>query len=595
MPERIEGEPLAHYLERAHFVEAERMQEQEIPRVEIRRDSRNDVWHTIETRDPYSFNPTLDTNFTGAPIPASTPGPALLPVEVKLLQKNTRSVIETLENRIVPRRDTDSRESAYLDIIRTNKHNRTTPREVLSSEVPQFLPYVGYDILTQLAAISNGKLFRDEGNWAITCFKSGRKIPIDYAFVCLGHFYGADSVPTPQLCASCDFVKPECTELKDYTGKLIWLCTKCIGHKYMPCNQCSRKILPPFYGIQVCIDCIAGAYTERPLRHFNLGTRWVGEKPGAIMQSPRVFSFEVETLLKNPTTLNYVGNNIPADAGLSGDSSIRGRGMGAEIQSPKLSLDKGEDFTNRIAGVLKRQQAKVNESCGMHVHLDGAGIISHNRQDYPQALVELWKAHLVFEDVIFSILPYMRRLNRYCRPMRDYFKLSELEQISTMYDAEKLWYLQQDPDSIRDAKQHHHHASRYFGLNLHSLFANGHLELRHHSGTLNPKKILHWANLNALIMDAAVQGVFTHELLAEANATSSLKEKTMLLFNTIGLSKAAVVFYTQRQAKFSDKQQQEDGLTPIEDGEERYFRAPSSIIPRFTLTDEAAEFLDEEN
>lgn len=460
-----------------------------------------------------------------------------------------------------PRPNADPRQRDYISIVQHNAQRNQSSFELLNSERPVYLGYLEYDILKDLSRhTSDIRLDADSGRTTCICSKTGTPIAAEFAFMCGGRVYAADQVPSLEMCASCEYVRPDCHTIKDYKGNDMFVCNKCMSSRKR-CKRCSIPLEKQFLGESWCPSCVEIPFEERPVRQFYRGVRWCGDKLGAIMQSPRIFSFEMEAVIR-ANALKAIGDTLPHEAGLGGDSSIQG-GAGVEVQSPKLQGGRGEEFVTRVASVFKSVKAQVNESCGMHIHLDAAGFIPHSRKDHPKALVELWKAHLVFEDVIFSLLPFNRRLNHFCRPMRDYFKISELESIQTMFDAEKLWYKQQDGNSIRSEKQHHHHASRYFGVNLHSLFGSKNLELRHHTGTLNAKKVLHWANLHALIMDAAVAGKFTFEFLAEAQATSSLKDKTAMLFEVIGLSRTSQVYFLGRQARFSDKGQVEDGLSPI--------------------------------
>lgn len=496
-----------------------------------------------------------------APISTSAqkPKPALSEADRSMLIKATHGILEN-KGSYNPRPSAERRERDYIAIIQNAESNRQTPREMLYSEQAVYLPYIDYDNLQQLQPMSRGRLYKKDSNWYIRSSKTDLEIPIDYAFMCMGGFYEATEVPNPQLCARCDYVRPECTLHKDYLGKDMFLCSDCAHKKFISCNSCSERTTLPYFSVGLCESCINRVSTSRPFRNFYLGVKWLGSEAGKIIQSPRVFSFEMEAVIRGVRTVDNLGNDLVPEAGLSGDSSICGDGVGVEVQSPQLSGARGEELTARVAASMKQANSTVNESCGMHVHLDGDGIIPLRREDHPGALKDLWKAHIIFEDVIFSFLPFSRRLNRFCRPMRDYFKVSEIELIQTMFDAEKLWYKQQDAEHIRSEKQQHHHASRYFGVNLHSLFANNHLELRHHSATLNAKKVLQWANLHALIMDAAQQGQFTQEFLANAQATTGIKDKTIMLFDAIKLGKQQRQYFYQRQAKFSDKVQQEDEM-----------------------------------
>lgn len=511
----------------------------------------------------YSAFQSYTTPDTVPTSPMASKPKKLTDIEVETLRKATQSLVYARQdnaNRIRPQ--ADHRERDYINIIQSADHRNKTARELINSESPIYLGHLDYEVLKEMIPFSRGSLSYG-GHWKILCSKTGREIPLDYSFACMGSIYGADAVPTVEMCACCEYLKIDCKTIKDYEGKDVFLCIRCLTAN-VRCQTCSKRLAEAYLSVGYCSTCIDNPVPDRPLRLFALNKKWCDLKPGAIIQSPRMFSFEVETLVKSSKQISVIGDTIPAESGMSGDSSINGNGKGIEIQSPRLQGAKGEEFTTRVAGVLKNNNAVVNASCGMHVHLDADAIVPTSRSEYPRALVEMWKAYVVFEDVIFSVLPYNRRINRYCRPLRDYFKLSEIEAITSMYDAERLWYKQQDSSAIRSEKQHHHHASRYFGVNFHSLFGGGHLELRHHSGTLNAKKVLQWANLHALIMDAAQKGKFTYAFLAEAQATTNVKDKTKMLFEVIGLAKSSQRYFHERQNKFNDKSQQEDGLVKVE-------------------------------
>lgn len=544
-PGRLEGESMDAYVRRIR----------QVTRSEPQYTSTSGEWQSVSYADTANIQ-ILQTDSSSKPLLAD-------PHSKKLILA-TRAILEARATHS-PRPHAERRERDYISLIQSQELNRQTPRELLRSETPVYLPYVGYETLKKLEPLTQGRLLnkKDDTGWYIISTKTDSEIPLDYAFMCMGGFYEATEVPVPQLCARCEYVRPYCTQNKDYLGKDIFLCDGCLSCQAYNCDDCGAQIPLPYFAQGLCNNCIEKVDTSRPYRTFYKGIKWCGIQAGKIMQSPRIFSFEIEGVLASHSHLSVLVKTLVPEAGLSSDSSIRGDGLAIEVQSPQLAGARGEEFTSRVSAVLKDAGISINESCGMHVHLDGKGIIPLRRQDTPVALKDLWKAHLIFEDVVFSLLPFSRRLNRFCRPMRDYFKVSEIEMIETMFDAEKLWYKQQDADSIRSEKQHHHHASRYFGVNLHSLFADNHLELRHHSGTAKAKKVLEWANLHALIMDAAQAGKFTHTLLAEAQATTSIKDKTSMLFDAISLGNAQRQYFYQRQSGFSDKGKNEDGVNPL--------------------------------
>lgn len=300
------------------------------------------------------------------------------------------------------------------------------------------------------------------------------------------------------------------------------------------------------------------------MRHWSPELTFASDKTlGPIVQSPRMFSTEVELLLPNAVLVHKLSRVLPREVGLSGDGSIVGDGVPLEIQTPRLVGAAGERLISTTCNYISQYKGKVNDSCGMHIHVDAPDLLPPSRKDYPKALLELWGAHLAFEDVVLSFVPYRRRSNRYSRPMRPYFTLIELEAVDNIMDAERLWFRRRSSNDIREAKSHHYDASRYFGINLHPLFASGHLEVRYHPGTVQADKILHWVNLHTLIVDAAVKGKFTHDALGQAQNLLELGAKTNFLFDLIGLSEASRKHFYSRQRKFRNLKEVEDGQSAM--------------------------------
>jgi hypothetical protein len=234
---------------------------------------------------------------------------------------------------------------------------------------------------------------------------------------------------------------------------------------------------------------------------------------------------------------------MPRAVGVGPDRSL-GRG-GIEIRSPRLSGFKGEQLIRFITNRLDKYCAKVNRSCGLHIHLDTADVISviHLRN--------LWALYLAFEDVLFSLLPPSRRGNRYCLALRRYFHAQEILESPTRERLEEIWYRARDSEEVSKLKVIKSHSSRYIGLNLHSLFHANHAEIRYHSGTTDPEKILQWVNLHALLFDKAKEAEATR-LINSALDEVHLARKSALLFDFLQLSRGSREYLAARQRLFAD-------------------------------------------
>lgn len=471
------------------------------------------------------------------------------------LQREYQASREEAEPQIRSRRAEE-----YANLGKNDKEENMTAREVVSSEVA--VPFDWVSSNNRDTIIQRGMcptiVRKPQGGATLVCRTCEHEVPLDYAFVCMGDLYCALHVPSLEACTMCRALNGNTEVVQTFDGRQIHACRRCIERRNR-CTQCNNALPRAYMEVRMCGDCIEHEGAASAQRSFSYALKWVSEELGAIVKTKRMFSSEVEALAPDSGRLTVLGARLPRECGISGDGSINSSGREApfETQTPRLGGTKGEELVQRMAAVFKEIGAKVNDSCGMHIHLDGKGIILPSRKERPTAILQLWKSHLVFEDVIVSFLPYARRNNQFCRMMRSAFSVQSVETCTSLLEAEKLWYKERTYQEIQSSKGHHYHSSRYFGVNFHSLFANGHLEIRYHSATLNARKILEWANLHALIMDAAANKLLTPDFLQEAEMTTSLHDKTIMLFDKIGLAKPSREYFLARQRKFTKKTEKE--------------------------------------
>lgn len=120
------------------------------------------------------------------------------------------------------------------------------------------------------------------------------------------------------------------------------------------------------------------------------------------------------------------------------------------------------EVINKLCKYLVSAGAYVNDSCGLHVHLD------MRHRDVNRAYNNLVAA----QSVLYKMVPASRKSNDYCRPTRGrVFSRSS-------------------------------RAGRYRGVNPLAYREHTTLEVRLHSGTINASKITNWVNLLAAIADA---------------------------------------------------------------------------------------------
>jgi hypothetical protein len=379
---------------------------------------------------------------------------------------------------------------------------------------------------------------------------------------------------------------------------------------YMDCEECGDSThRDEIHDGQYCYSCYQGRneededecggpsrsvyreYTDKNLAEFQ------SKDSGVFITSERIFSAELEAYYPDSDAVRRASAAIPQGFGVSHDGSLGARGI--EFQTPKLKGGAGEENIRKICKVLAAEQFTVNRSTGLHLHLDGQGLMPKNRtKEDPRALRNMLRFYLAYEDVLLSFLPASRRGNNYCRHLRTALSIAELETARTLEAVEQMWYRSQNKAEVNRCKRSKYHDSRYYGVNVHSLLKDGHLEIRYHSGTLNPQKILYWVALHQAILDGAVndfrdtaplpprpaddapfservaysdmaharQWAATRFNANEAYSATDLKEKTEKMFNVLALSQGAREYFAARQEVFTSTREdkgERDSLTEI--------------------------------
>lgn len=147
-----------------------------------------------------------------------------------------------------------------------------------------------------------------------------------------------------------------------------------------------------------------------------------------------------------------------------------------EMVSPKLTYAELPKFQECVRQV-RHAGAKVNSSCGLHVHVDAAG---HNRQSLKNLLSIMYSK----EDILFKALKVNQdRVNQYCQKVREPM-LRQARQLSAdetkdLTQLERIWY----EGDIENTQ--HYNWTRYYALNLHSVFFRGTVEWRCFNSTLH--------------------------------------------------------------------------------------------------------------
>ena len=150
-----------------------------------------------------------------------------------------------------------------------------------------------------------------------------------------------------------------------------------------------------------------------------------------------------------------------------------------ELVTPILS--EGDEVTLlQAVSKLYEVGARVNKSCGIHIHVDAATFT-------PQAIINLVALIESNEKLIYKALGISKDRLRYCKRINDdLIQMIKERKPESVSDIQKLWY-KESPYELVDGK---YHSTRYHGLNLHSIYYNGTIEFRMFNGSLDPAEIV---------------------------------------------------------------------------------------------------------
>lgn len=143
-------------------------------------------------------------------------------------------------------------------------------------------------------------------------------------------------------------------------------------------------------------------------------------------------------------------------------SVLIGETYKVELNSPKLEYGEMEKL-QEVVRSLRRAGGIVNDSCGMHVHVDAS-------KHTPQSLKNVLSIMYSKEDILFAALKVNpARIDSYCQAVDEPIleEIRKLPSGASMDQLKDRWY------RGRDGSDYHYHQSRYHALNLHSVFYHG--------------------------------------------------------------------------------------------------------------------------
>ena len=189
----------------------------------------------------------------------------------------------------------------------------------------------------------------------------------------------------------------------------------------------------------------------------------------------------------------------------NGNNRSASRDYSVEFVSPICQYEDIETV-QELVRKLRAGGAKVNDSCGIHVHVDAS---AHT----PQTLRNVVNIMAAKEDLLYRALRISVSRERYCQKA-DLRFLDDVnrQRPKSLNELERLWY------NGRSHRNDHYDRSRYHALNLHSVFSKGTIEYRLFNSTLHAGEIKAYIQLClAISHQGLVQKCASHNRTQSAN------------------------------------------------------------------------------
>lgn len=369
---------------------------------------------------------------------------------------------------------------------------------------------------------------------------------------------------------SCYYCDGRFTGMDLLEDRGCFTCSRCASDNgCFTCEVCGEYLSgDAYWGDDRCYSCQDnqrenGRYEE--VKADIATNAHISNDDGNVVSSKRIFSCEIECYHKEDGA--YLVDDIVGDfegIGAVHDGSLNDNGV--EFVSPRLGGKSGEKFLIDLSARLRKEKFHVDRACGLHIHIDGKRLIPKNVREQniePGTLKNILLFYLNFDDVILSFLPMSRRGNTYCMPLSYNYNSKEISDCKNLDDIERLWYREPNKDQREQRKGNKYDGSRYSGLNMHSLLANNHLEVRYHGGTTDVYKILYWVAMHLRIIDRIATGKIKANDLLNNDIVRTHENKMSKFFCLLDLSPKIERYFIDRYRKFKPVQQDE---TEIEDG-----------------------------
>lgn len=210
------------------------------------------------------------------------------------------------------------------------------------------------------------------------------------------------------------------------------------------------------------------------------------------------------------------------------DVSVTGKdtglGKGLELVSPPLTMDQMDAQMKIISEVFNRIGAKVDKTCGVHVHHE----IDDLNAEHVKNVYKLYNKHI---ETIDGIMPKSRRSesrNSYCKPL-DASLIQRIDNATSIQEIQSVAW------------------DRYYTINFTSYVKYGTIEFRQHSGSYDYAKIMNWIRITQAVVATAKAKKTIKPLSEKANPTMTFNKE----IGTFGTAQG--IYVRDRKAELRKK------------------------------------------
>ncbi len=210
-----------------------------------------------------------------------------------------------------------------------------------------------------------------------------------------------------------------------------------------------------------------------------------------------------------------------------------------EMVTPILQYEDLDDLQN-IVRKLREAGAIANDSCGIHVHVDG-------KNHTADSLINLVNLFTGRQDLFYEALQNQDRAGRWCQKTSKEMMKAMRKGEHTKEAIERVYYSRLNNGYSGRIDHSHYCNARYRGLNLHALYTKGTVEFRLFNGTTHAGKIKAYIQFCLAMSAWAINAEKVPFFKDTKDFTMEEKAKIMNNFLTKRLKMRGAEFKTAKQ------------------------------------------------